>query len=98
MKTHPWDPLNYSQYNRNVLPDRKLFPVIADCSHLTDTDEVYHLCETELEREKYVYEFIQCLKCITRHFIKFHRVYMRDSVYAEKIQDFMPILIKDEEE
>lgn len=97
MKLHHWDPINYEQFNRYVLGDRQLFPTIADCSHLAEGDEIYHMCETEIEGEEYLYEFIQCYKCITRHFVKFHRKFLRDSIYAQMIDDFFPKLLGQDE-
>ena len=88
MKLHPWDPINYQQYNRMSAVNRKLHPTVHDCSHLTEDDEVYHLCETERADEEWIYEYIQCYACITRHFIKFHKRFMRDAIYADKIQSF----------
>ncbi len=97
MKFHPWDYIDYVFYNRDTVlkveNGVKLFEFIAGCSHLTDTDEVYHMCEPEVKDEEYVYEFIQCYQCITRHFIKSHRKFLRKTIFAEKILDLMESII-----
>lgn len=89
---HELDPLIYYTDVREMPwnnQDRELFPLVHDCSHVSENDEFYHLCFNE-ERpdEKFRYEYIQCDSCIRRHFAKYHAEYLRTQ-YSEKIQAFI---------